>query len=208
MNGFDYQIINDINSSGFFNKMYPYELNSITEGNIFENNFYPKFFKYSSHTKKKSKNISINFNKDGFVKNYNIIPQPEDIFINNFDNIKNDKFFIDPVSQLFQYFLYQSSSDRLIIDGRRIYSLKSKNVKPKKFDKTDSINFKGEALGLKITFPYYLSLWKKSDDDKNAMDYVKFYYSMIDNTNVPIQIIIKTKNLKVFLDLSSYSIIN
>ena len=127
INGFDYQIINNVNSSGFFNKMYPYELKSTTEGNIFENNFYPKFFKYSSHTKKKSKNISINFNKNGFVKNYNIIPQPEDIFINNFDNIKNDKFFIDPVSQLFQYFLYQSSSDRSIIDGRRIYSLKSKN---------------------------------------------------------------------------------
>ena len=38
--------------------------------------------------------------------------------------INQYQFFTDPISQLIQYFLYQTDSDRMIIDGLNIYSLK------------------------------------------------------------------------------------
>ena len=53
-----------------------------------------------------------------------------------------------------------------------------------------------------------MSLWKDPKDDINHMEYVNIYYSKFDNTNIPVQIVIKTKRVKVFLNLSSYNIIN
>ena len=65
-----------------------------------------------------------------------------------------------------------------------------------------------ETLGLKITFPYYLSLWKDSKDDKNTIKYVIIYYSAFKNTNIPLQIVLKTNRSKIFMNLSSYNIVN
>ena len=147
-------------------------------------------------------------NKNGFVEDYKILPAPESLYVNNFEDLKLDKSFIDPISQLFQYFLFQTTLNRTIIDGRRIYDLKSDTIKAKKFDFIESINFQGVTSGLKITFPSYVSLWKDPKDDINHMEYVNIYYSKFDNTNIPVQIVIKTKRVKVFLNLSSYNIIN
>ncbi|MDC0861625.1 DUF3108 domain-containing protein [Alphaproteobacteria bacterium] len=203
-----YRIDNQIISDGIFSKMYPFELKSSTLGLIEDNLFFPKSFNFFSQTKKKNKNVQIKFNKKGFIEQYKISPPPEDIYLDNFEILKLNKSFIDPVSQLFQYFLFQTSSNRTIIDGRRIYDLKAEPIDGKKFNNLESTHFEGETLGLKITFPYYLSLWKSSKEDTNLMEYIQIYYNQFENTNIPIQIVIKTKRVKVFLNLSSYNIIN
>ena len=208
IDGPNYSIDNQIISNGFFNKMYPFELKSLTLGEIESNSFYPNSFTYISQSKKKTKSIELNFNKNGFVEDYKILPAPESLYVDNFEALKLDKSFIDPISQLFQYFLFETTLNRTIIDGRRIYDLKSDTIKAKKFDFIESINFQGVTSGLKITFPSYVSLWKDPKDDINHMEYVDIYYSKFDNTNIPVQIVIKTKRVKVFLNLSSYNIIN
>ncbi len=208
MDGLNYRIDNQIISEGFFNKIYPFKLKSSTLGVINNNSFLPETFKYVSQSKKKTKKIELIFDKSGFVNRYKISPPPEVTYIDNFEILKLGKFFIDPVSQLFQFFLYQTSANRTIIDGRRIYDLKANSINGRKFDNIESLDFNGETSGLKITFPYYRSLWKDPKEDINDMEYVKFYYSKFNNTNIPVQIVIKTKKVKVFLNLSSYNIVN
>tara|TARA_X000000368_G_C23035996_1_gene714609 strand:- start:1161 stop:1919 length:759 start_codon:yes stop_codon:yes gene_type:complete len=199
----EYSIKNKISSTGLFNKLYPYELSSLTTGNMIDNSFLPKLFNYTSKTKKKIKKVDISFNNKGLINDFYISPKPDPHFMDNFEKIINDKYFTDPVSQLFQYFLFQTSNNRTIIDGRRIYDLKSINLKEKKIE---LISFTGEAKGIRITFPFYLSLWKNPKDDKNNLKYIDIYYSKINNNNIPVQIIIKTKTVKVFMNLISYNI--
>lgn len=203
-----YIIKNSILSDGFFNSLYPFELISQTNGLVVDNSFLPNNFNYISQSRKKNKSVSINFNEIGLIKDYKITPKPDDFYIDIFNQLSSDKPFTDPISQLFEYFLYQKSSNKTIIDGRRIYDLHAENIDGKIFDKISSINFKGKALGLKITFPYYLSLWKDSKDDKNNIKYVIIYYSEFKNTNIPLQIVLKTNRSKIFMNLSSYNIVN
>ena len=84
----------------------------------------------------------------------------------------------------------------------------AENIDGKIFDEISSLNFNGETLGLKISFPFYLSLWKDSKDDKNNIEYVIIYYAEFKNTNIPVQIVLKTKRTKIFMNLFSYNIVN
>ena len=203
-----YSIKNSISSDGIFSSMYPFELISQTNGLTVDESFLPNHFNFISQSRKKNKSVSINFDELGLIKDYEIIPKPDDFYIDNFNQLKSKKLFTDPISQLFEYFLHQKSSNKTIIDGRRIYDLHAENIEGKTFDKSSSINFNGKALGLKITFPYYLSLWKDSKDDKNNIKYVIIYYSTFKNTNIPVQIVLKTNRSKIFMNLSSYNIVN
>jgi len=202
-----YSINNTISSDGLLSSMYPFELISQTNGIIVDKSFLPNNFNFTSQSRKKNKSVSIDFNAIGFIHNYEISPNPDDFYIENFNQLKSQKVFTDPISQLFEYFLYQTSANKTIIDGRRIYDLYAENIKGKTFDEITSLNFKGETSGLKITFPFYLSLWKDSKNDKNNIEYVIIYYSEFKNTNIPVQIVLKTKRAKIFMNLSSYNII-
>ena len=203
-----YTIKNTILSDGIFSSMYPFELISQTNGTIVDESFSPSHFHYISQSRKKNKSVSIKFDELGLINDYEIIPKPDDFYIDNFNQLKSQKLFTDPISQLFEYFLHQKNSNKTIIDGRRIYDLHAENIEGKTFDENSSINFQGETLGLKITFPYYLSLWKDSKDDKNNIKYVIIYYSAFKNTNIPVQIVLKTNRSKIFMNLSSYNIVN
>ena len=83
---------------------------------------------YKSKTKssKQDRFENIIFNKNGTISNIEISKELSSDQINLQNTLINDyQFFTDPISQLVQYFIFQTDSKRLIIDGINIYELSS-----------------------------------------------------------------------------------
>ena len=120
--------------------------------------------------------------------------------------INQYQFFTDPISQLVQYFLYQTDSDRMIIDGLNIYSLKFENLNDEIFENNNPTIHTGMSNTLNIIFPFFQGLHKLNK--KNNLQEIKMNYIELDNITIPIQYDIKSKKFSAKLYLKSYEINN
>ena len=202
-----YDIKTKIYAVGLLSKIHPYSLSSKTKGITNNNKLFPSLFEYKTITKKKNSHINFEFNKNGLISNYLVLPKPEEIFIDRFEGLTVNKKFSDPITQLFEFFLYKTHNERMVIDGRRIFTLDAKLIEGKTIPESSTINFFGKTKGLDITFPIYKSLWKDDKHDKSNVSNIIIYYANINDTDVPVQLILKSQNFNIYLNLMDYNII-
>jgi hypothetical protein len=118
--------------------------------------------------------------------------------------INQYQYFTDPISQLVQYFIFQTDSNRMIIDGLNIYSLKSKILDDEIFEDNNPTVHIGITKTMNIFFPFFQGLHKL--DKKNNLQEIKMNYIEVDSIKFPVQYDIKSKKFSAKLYLKSYNI--
>jgi len=196
-----------IQSYGMTDKIFKYKSVTNVKGIIENNQLHP--LTYNSKTKSSKQDVytNLNFNSDGQILDFDISKEINDeqlIMQNRF--INKYQFFTDPISQLVQYFLYQTDSDRMIIDGLNIYSLKFKYLNDEIFEKNNPTIHEGNSNTLNIVFPFFQGLHKLNK--KNNLQEIKMNYIELDNIKIPIQYDIKSKKFSAKLYLKSYEFNN
>ena len=79
--------------------------------------------------------LNLNFSPDGQILEFDISKELNDEQISMQNQFINQyQYFTDPISQLVQYFLFQTDSNRMIVDGLNIYSLKYQNLSDEVFE--------------------------------------------------------------------------
>ena len=200
---YDIELI--IESYGFTDKIYNYksstQVNGLIEGN------YLRPTSYKSKTKSSNQDVysNIDFDKMGIITNLSISKEISDeqrLMQNQL--INQYLYFTDPISQLSQYILFKTNSDRSIIDGLNIYSLISKDLPSINFEENNPTIYNNEVNILQLTFPFFLGLHKT--DKKNNLKEIKMYYADLENTLIPVQYDIKAKKFNAKLYLKNYEI--
>ena len=118
--------------------------------------------------------------------------------------INQYQYFTDPISQLVQYFLFQTDSKRMIVDGLNIYSLKYQNLNDEIFEDNNPTVHAGITQTMNIVFPFFQGLHKL--DKKNNLQEIKMSYIEVDDIKFPVQYDIKSKKFLAKLYLKSYII--
>ncbi len=194
-----------IQSYGMTDKIFKYKSATNVKGLIVNNQLHPLTYKSKTKSSKQDVYTNISFNSDGQILDFDISKEINDeqlIMQNQF--INQYQFFTDPVSQLVQYFLYQTDSDRMIIDGLNIYSLKFEYLNDEIFEKDNPTIHIGISNTLNIVFPFFQGLHKLNK--KNNLQEIKMNYIELDNIKIPIQYDIKSKKFSAKLYLKSYEI--
>ncbi len=205
INDSDYEIEFLIKSFGLTDKIYKYKSITTVKGHIDGNYLRP--FTYRSKTKSSNQDVyaNIDYSFDGLIKKIDVKKSLNDEQLLMQDNLINQfQYFTDPISQLSQYLLYKSNSDRIIIDGLNIYELISNDLIPINFDDKNSIIYQGNVDILELSFPFFRGLHKL--DKKNNLKEIKMYYANIDKYNIPIQFDILSTKFKAKLYLKKYEI--
>ena len=204
-NNNEYDIDFFIKSYGITDKIYNYESFTNINGMIEDNNLNP--ISYRSKTKSSNQDVysNIDFRKNGSILNIDISKNVDEsqIILQN-ELIKEYIHFTDPISQLSQYILFKSDSNRMIIDGLNIYELVSKETSPLVFKENNPTIYNGEVDILNLTFPFFKGLHKI--DKKNNLKEIVMYYTNIKNVNIPIQYDIFSKKFNANLYLKKYEI--
>ena len=118
--------------------------------------------------------------------------------------INQYQYFTDPISQLVQYFLFQTDSSRMIVDGLNIYSLKHQNLSDEVFKDNNPTVHTGITQTMNIVFPFFQGLHKL--DKKNNLQEIKMSYIEDDDIKFPVQYDINSKKFSAKLYLKSYKI--
>ena len=188
-------------------KIYGYESITKVSGEIKDDSFNPMIYKSKTKSSRQDRFENILFNKNGTISNIEISKELSSDQINLQNTLINEyQFFTDPISQLVQYFLYQTDSDRMIIDGLNIYSLKFKGLKDEIFEKNNPTIYTGISNTLNIVFPFFQGIHKL--DKKNNLQEIKMNSIELDDIRIPIQYDIKSKKFSAKLYLKSYEINN
>ena len=176
----EYEIDLLIKSYGLTDKIYNYESLTSVNGYIQDNHFRP--LNYKSKTKSSNQDVysNIEFDSDGKITSFDISKQI------NIDQVQMQKkildkylYFTDPISQISQYFIYKTNSDRVIVDGLNIYELISEELASTSLKENNQTAYTGEVDIIKLTFPFFQGLHKS--EKKNNLKEIKMYNADIQN---------------------------
>ena len=202
----DYYFIDFIiQSYGMTDKIFKYKSVTNVEGNIENNQLRPLSYKSKTKSTRQDVYANINFELNGSIKEFDISKKLDDSQISQqIELINKYQFFTDPISQLTQYFIFKTNSDRIIIDGLNIYSLEFKNLEDNFFEDKNPTIYKGSTKSLNLTFPFFQGLHKV--DKKNNLQEIKMNYIEVKDINIPIQYQIKSKKFNASLYFKKYKI--
>ena len=207
LSDYNYTIDFIIQSYGMTDKIFKYKSTTNIEGVIENNQLRPLIYKSKTKSSRQDVFTNISFNSKGQIQEFEISKQLDNLQIFQQDNMINEyQYFSDPISQLTQYFLFENDSDRMIIDGLNIYSLKSQKLKDEIFENNNPSLYEGNAKSMNLVFPFFQGLHK--ENKKNNLEEIKMYYIEIDDLFIPIQYDIKSKKFGAKLYLKSYQINN
>ena len=124
-----------IQSYGMTDKIFKYKSVTNIEGLIENNQLHPLTYKSKTKSTKQDVYANLNFSPEGQILEFDISKELNDEQISMQNQFINQyQYFTDPISQLVQYFLFQTDSNRMIVDGLNIYSLKYQNLSDEVFD--------------------------------------------------------------------------
>ena len=207
LNKDNYSIDFVIQSYGMTDKIFKYKSVTNIEGLIENNQLHPLTYKSKTKSTKQDVYANLNFSPEGQILEFDISKELNDEQIsmqNQF--IKQYQYFTDPISQLVQYFLFQTDSNRMIVDGLNIYSLKYQNLSDEVFDDKNPTVHTGITQTMNIVFPFFQGLHKL--DKKNNLQEIKMNYIEVDDIRFPVQYDINSKKFSAKLYLKSYEIKN
>ncbi len=187
-------------------KIYEYESVTKVSGEVKDDSFNPIIYKSKTKSSKQDRYENIIFDENGTISNIEISKELSSDQINLQNTlIKEYQFFTDPISQLVQYFIYQTDSERLIIDGINIYELSS-NKKNTKYLKSNNPSIhKGNAEVIDLVFPFFKGLYK--ENKKNNLKVITVYSFEKEKIKIPARFIINSKKFKANLYLKEYEIL-
>jgi hypothetical protein len=205
LNKDNYSIDFVIQSYGMTDKIFKYKSITNIEGLIENNQLHPLTYKSKTKSTKQDVYANLNFSPDGQILDFDISKElnADQISMQN-QFIYQYQYFTDPISQLVQYFLFQSDSDRMIVDGLNIYSLKYQNLSDEIFEENNPTIHSGLTQTMNIVFPFFQGLHKL--DKKNNLQKIKMYYIEVDDIKFPVQYDIKSRKFSAKLYLKSYKI--
>ncbi len=187
-------------------KIYEYESVTKVSGEIKNDSFNPIIYKSKTKSSKQDRFENIIFDMNGRITNIEISKELSSDQINLQNTlIKDYQFFTDPISQLVQYFIYQTDSERLIIDGINIYELLS-NKKNAEYLKSNNPSIHtGNAEVIDLVFPFFKGLYK--ENKKNNLKVITVYSFEKEKIKIPARFIINSKKFKANLYLKEYEIL-
>ena len=187
-------------------KIYEYESVTKVSGEVKDDSFNPIIYKSKTKSSKQDRYENIIFDENGTISNIEISKELSSDQINLQNTlIKDYQFFTDPISQLVQYFIFQTDSERLIIDGINIYELSS-NKKNTEYLKSNNPSIhKGNAEVIDIVFPFFKGLYK--ENKKNNLKVITVYSFEKEKIKIPARFIINSKKFKANLYLKEYEIL-
>ena len=201
----NYSIDFVIQSYGMTDKIFKYKSVTNVEGLIKNNQLHPLTYKSKTKSTKQDVYANLNFSPDGQILEFDISKELNDEQISMQNQFINQyQYFTDPISQLVQYFLFQTDSNRMIVDGLNIYSLKYQNLSDEVFDDKNPTVHTGITQTMNIVFPFFQGLHKL--DKKNNLQEIKMNYIEVDDIKFPVQYDIKSKKFSAKLYLKSYKI--
>ena len=205
LNKDNYSIDFVIQSYGMTDKIFKYKSVTNIEGLIENNQLHPLTYKSKTKSTKQDIYTNLNFSPDGQILDFEISKELNDEQISMQDQFINQyQYFTDPISQLVQYFLFQTNSNKMIIDGLNIYSLKYQNLSDEIFEDNNPTVHTGITQTMNIIFPFFQGLHKL--DKKNNLQEIKMNYIKVDDIKFPIQYDIKSKKFLAKLYLKNYKI--
>ncbi len=187
-------------------KIYEYESVTKVSGEVKDDSFNPIIYKSKTKSSKQDRYENIIFDENGTISNIEISKELSSDQINLQNTlIKDYQFFTDPISQLVQYFIFQTDSKKLIIDGINIYELSS-NKKNTEYLKSNNPSIhKGNAEVIDIVFPFFKGLYK--ENKKNNLKVITVYSFEKEKIKIPARFIINSKKFKANLYLKEYEIL-
>ena len=205
LNKDDYSINFVIQSYGMTDKIFKYKSVTNIEGLIKNNQLHPLTYKSKTKSTKQDVYANLTFSPNGEIVDFDISKELNDDQLSmQFQFINQYQFFTDPISQLVQYFLFQTDSNRMIVDGLNIYSLKYQNLSDEIFEENNPTIYTGTTQTMNIIFPFFQGLHKL--DKKNNLQEIKMSYIEVDDIKFPVQYDIKSKKFSAKLYLKSYKI--
>ena len=205
LNKDDYSIDFVIQSYGMTDKIFKYKSVTNIEGLIENNQLHPLTYKSKTKSTKQDFYTNLNFSPEGQILDFDISKELNDEQISMQDQLINQyQYFTDPISQLVQYFLFQTDSNRMIVDGLNIYSLQYQNLSDEVFEDNNPTVHTGITQTMNIVFPFFQGLHKL--DKKNNLEEIKMNYIEVDDIKFPVQYAIKSKKFSAKLYLKSYKI--
>lgn len=194
-----------IQSYGMTDKIFKYKSVTNVEGLIKNNQLHPLTYKSKTKSTKQDVYANLNFNPNGQILEFDISKELNDEQVSMQNQFINQyQYFTDPISQLVQYFLFQTDSKRMIVDGLNIYSLKYQNLSDEIFEDKNPTIHTGVTQTMNIVFPFFQGLHKL--DKKNNLQEIKMNYIEVDDIKFPVQYDIKSKKFSAKLYLKSYKI--
>jgi hypothetical protein len=194
-----------IKSYGITDQIFNYESLTFVKGYIDDNQLRPVSYKSKTKSTRQDVYTNILFNKDGTIKDFDI---SKEISKDQLDlqNKILEKFlnFTDPVSQLSQYFLYNTNSDRLIIDGLNIYQLKKDDISSATLRDDNSDIQDDQVKKLILSFPFFEGIHKINK--KNNLYEIHMTYKELNNLLLPIEYDIFSKKFNAKLFLKNYEL--
>ena len=189
-----------IKSYGITDQIFNYESLTFVKGYIDNSQLRPLSYKSKTKSTRQDVYTNILFNKDGTIKDFDISKEisKDQLDLQN-KILEKFLYFTDPVSQLSQYFLYNTNSDRLIIDGLNIYQLKKNNISSATLRDDKSDIHDDQVKKIILSFPFFEGIHKI--DKKNNLNEIHMIYKDLDKFLLPIQFNIFSKkfNAKLFL---------
>jgi len=201
-----YEIDFIIKSYGMTDKIYEYESVTKVSGEVKDDSFNPIIYKSKTKSSKQDRYENIIFDENGTISNIEISKELSSDQINLQNTlIKDYQFFTDPISQLVQYFIYQTDSERLIIDGINIYELSSNKKNTEYLKSNNPSMHKGNAEVIDLVFPFFKGLYK--ENKKNNLKVITVYSFEKEKIKIPARFIINSKKFKANLYLKEYEIL-
>ena len=205
LNKDNYSIDFVIQSYGMTDKIFKYKSVTNIEGLIENNQLHPLTYKNKTKSTKQDVYAYLEFSLDGQILEFDISKKLNDDQLSMQNQFINQyQFFTDPISQLVQYFLFQTDSNRMIVDGLNIYSLKYQNISDEIFEDNNPTIYTGITQTINIVFPFFQGLHKLNK--KNNLQEIKMNYIEVDDIKFPVQYDIKSKKFSAKLYLKSYEI--
>ena len=205
LNKDNYSIDFVIQSYGMTDKIFKYKSVTNIEGLIENNQLHPLTYKSKTKSTKQDVYANLNFSPEGQILEFDISKELNDEQISMQNQFINQyQYFTDPISQLVQYFLFQTDSNRMIVDGLNIYSLQYQNLSDEVFEDNNPTVHTGITQTMNIVFPFFQGLHKL--DKKNNLQEIKMNYIEVDGIKFPVQYDIKSKKFSAKLYLKSYKI--
>ena len=142
-----------LESKGLFSNMYNFKGNYKTKGSFNKNGFSSKIYEQVWLTKKKQREVTLNFKKNKIEK-LTLKPEEKEYSRINILNLVNHN---DPITSFMNNIFYKKPS--YTIDGRRVYELVPKN--------------KNNAIFIFIE--NYKNIW--ADHKRNDLEYLEVFLS-------------------------------
>ncbi len=187
-------------------KIYGYESITKVSGEVKDNSFNPIIYKSKTKSSRQDRFENILFNKNGTISNIEISKDLSSDQINLQNTIINNyRFFTDPISQLVQYFVFQTDSERIIIDGINIYEISSNTKNIENLKSNNPSIYKGNTEVIDLVFPFFKGLYK--ENKKNNLEVIRIYSFEKEKIKIPAKFKIKSKKFIANLHLKEYEIL-